>query len=236
MFNLEGKKALVTGASRGIGAAIFNTLEKLGAEVIGTATTTETAARIPHNKGKVLNVADINSIENIVNQVGHIDILVNNAAVTRDNLLMRMKDEEWHTVIKTNLDSVYYLCKAFIRSMLKARYGRIINISSVSGLVGNPGQTNYAAAKAGLIGFTKSLAAEVASRNITVNAIAPGFINTEMTSVLPEEQKKMLLERVPMARLGNPDEIGAAVAFLASQEAGYITGETLQINGGMYMQ
>jgi 3-oxoacyl-[acyl-carrier protein] reductase len=236
MFSLEGKKVLVTGASRGIGAAIFKTLEKMGADVIGTATTIENAEKIPHNKGKVLNVADVDSIENVVNQIGHIDILVNNAALTRDNLLMRMKDEEWHTVMKTNLDSVYYLCKACIRSMLKARFGRIINISSVSGLMGNPGQTNYAASKAGLIGFTKSLAAEVASRNITVNAIAPGFIDTEMTQVLSEEQKKILLDRVPAGRLGLPEEIGAAVAFLASQEAGYITGETLQINGGMYMQ
>lgn len=236
IFSLAGKKALVTGASRGIGAAIFALLQKMGAEVVGTATSEQSVKNIPVPHGRILNVTDTKAIDELIAELGHIDILVNNAAVTRDNLLLRMKNEEWHEVIKTNLDAVYYLSRACIRSMLKARFGRIINISSVSGVMGNPGQTNYAAAKAGLIGFTKSLACEVASRNITVNVIAPGFIDTEMTKILPEEQKKLLLERVPMGRLGSPEEIAAVVGFLASSEAGYITGETIQVNGGMYMQ
>jgi 3-oxoacyl-[acyl-carrier protein] reductase len=234
MFSLEGKKALVTGASRGIGKTIALTLEKMGAQVTGTATTLEGAALIPH--GKVLNVTDPESIEKLIQDIGGVDILVNNAGITRDGLLLRMKDEDWNAVIDTNLTSIYRLSKACLKHMLKARWGRIISISSVSAIMGNPGQVNYAAAKAGIIGLTKSLAPEVATRGITVNVVAPGFIETDMTRALSEEQTAWMMNKIPMARLGSTAEIAAAVGFLASLEAAYITGETIQVNGGMYMQ
>jgi len=234
MFNLSGKTALVTGASRGIGFAIAETLRKMGATVVGTATTPEGAKKI---NGKVLNIADLSSIEALLAEIPNgPDILVNNAGITRDNLLLRMKEEEWNAVIETNLTGVFRLTKACLKPMLKARWGRIITIGSVSGIMGNPGQTNYSAAKAGLIGFSKALAPEIASRNITVNVIAPGFIDTDMTRALTEEQRARILAQVPAARLGSPEEIAATVGFLASQEAAYITGETIQVNGGMYMQ
>lgn len=234
MFNLTGKTALVTGASRGIGFAIAETLRKMGATVIGTATTPEGAKKI---NGKVLNIADLNSIEALLSEFpSGPDILVNNAGITRDNLLLRMKEEEWNAVIETNLTGVFRLTKACLKPMLKARWGRIITIGSVSGIMGNPGQTNYSAAKAGLVGFSKALAPEIASRNITVNVIAPGFIDTDMTRALTEDQRARILAQVPAARLGSPEEIAATVGFLASQEAAYITGETIQVNGGMYMQ
>jgi 3-oxoacyl-[acyl-carrier protein] reductase len=234
LFNLSGKVALVTGASRGIGFAIAETLRKMGATVIGTATTEEGAKKI---NGKVLNIADPASIEKLLAEIpSGPDILVNNAGITRDNLLLRMKEEEWNAVIETNLTGVYRLTKACLKPMLKARWGRIITIGSVSGIMGNPGQTNYSAAKAGLIGFSKALAPEIASRNITVNVVAPGVIDTDMTRALTEEQRARILAQVPAARLGLPEEIAATVGFLASQEAAYITGETIQVNGGMYMQ
>lgn len=243
-ISLEGKVALVTGASRGIGRAIAEQLADLGAKVVGTATSEKGAAAISSylgdkGKGLVLNVADAASIEqclaDIKNEFGDIDILVNNAGITRDNLLMRMKDEEWFDIIQTNLTSVYRLSKAVLRSMMKKRHGRIISIGSVVGSMGNAGQTNYAAAKAGVLGFTKSLAREVASRGITVNAIAPGFIDTDMTKELSDEQKEAIFGQVPANRLGKPEEIAATVAFLASAQAAYITGETIHVNGGMYM-
>lgn len=243
-MNLEGKIALVTGASRGIGKAIAEKLASYGATVIGTATSEKGAQSISdyllsHGKGIVLNVTDPTSIENaldfIRSEFGEIDILVNNAGITRDNLLMRMKDEEWSEIIDTNLTSVFRLSKAVMRAMMKKRYGRIITIGSVVGTMGNAGQTNYAAAKAGLIGFSKSLAREVASRGITVNVVAPGFIETDMTQALTEEQRSGILSQVPANRLGTANEIASAVAFLASDEAAYITGETLHVNGGMYM-
>ena len=235
MFNLTGKTALVTGASRGIGLAIAQSLTEMGAKVIGTATTPQGALKI---HGKVLNLAEPDSVQALIAELGSDlpDILVNNAGITRDNLLLRMKESEWNEVIQTNLTGVFLLTRACLKNMLKARWGRIIHISSVSGMMGNPGQTNYAAAKAGLIGFAKSLASEVGSRNITVNVVAPGFIETDMTKGLNEEQQKILLSRVPLGRLGQPQDIAATVGFLASQEAGYITGETIQVNGGMYMQ
>ncbi len=234
MFNLSGKTALVTGASRGIGFAIAETLRKMGATVIGTATTLEGAAKI---NGKVLNVADPKSIDALLAEIPNgPDILINNAGITRDNLLLRMKDEEWNAVIETNLSGVFRLTRACLKPMLKARWGRIITIGSVSGVMGNPGQANYAAAKAGLIGFSKALAPEIASRNITVNVVAPGFIDSDMTRALTEEQRGKIFERIPAARLGSPEEIAATVGFLASPEAAYITGETIQVNGGMYMQ
>jgi 3-oxoacyl-[acyl-carrier protein] reductase len=233
VFSLEGKKALVTGASRGIGKTIAEILEKMGATVIGTATTSEGAAAI---KGKVLNVTDPNSVENLIKDIEGVDILVNNAGMTKDGLLLRMKEEDWNAVIETNLTSVFRLTKACLRHMLKARFGRVISISSVSGVMGNPGQANYAAAKAGIIGFSKALAPEVASRGITVNVVAPGFIDTDMTRELSKEQQNEIFSKIPMARLGTPYEIASTVAFLASREAGYITGETIQVNGGMYMQ
>lgn len=239
MFNLEGKKALVTGASRGIGKSIALTLEKMGAEVIGTATTSdgvESIARESKISGKVLNVTDPESIENLIHDIGGVDILVNNAGITRDGLLLRMKDADWHAVIETNLTSIYRLSKACLKYMLKARWGRIISISSLSAIIGTPGQVNYAAAKAGIIGLTKSLASEVAIRGITVNAVAPGFIETDMTRALTDEQAAWMMNRIPMARMGTSEEIAAAVGFLASSEAAYITGETIQVNGGMYMQ
>lgn len=243
-MSFEGKIALVTGASRGIGKAIALTLAERGATVIGTATSESGAEAISayldgKGKGFSLNVTDPASIDetlnNIRQQFGEIDILVNNAGITRDNLLMRMKEEEWQDIIDTNLSSVYRLSKSVLRAMMKKRCGRIISIASVVGVMGNAGQANYAAAKAGLIGFSKSLAREVASRGITVNVVAPGFIETDMTKALTDEQRAGILSQVPADRLGDAQEIASAVAFLASNEAGYITGETLHVNGGMYM-
>ncbi|WP_281629168.1 3-oxoacyl-ACP reductase FabG [Vibrio sp. St2] len=243
-MNLEGKIALVTGASRGIGRAIAEILVERGATVIGTATSENGAAAISeylgeNGKGLALNVTDIESIEatlkNINDEFGAIDILVNNAGITRDNLLMRMKDDEWNDIINTNLTPIYRMSKAVLRGMMKKRAGRIINVGSVVGTMGNAGQTNYAAAKAGVIGFTKSMAREVASRGVTVNTVAPGFIETDMTKALNDEQRAATLANVPAGRLGGPREIASAVAFLASPEAAYITGETLHVNGGMYM-
>jgi len=244
---LNGEIALVTGASRGIGQAIALSLGMAGAQVAGTATTEEGATRINRTLrevectglGLVLNVTDQASIDSLLQQVdyrlGIPTILVNNAGITRDNLLMRMKDKEWDEVIDTNLSSVYRLSKACLRGMMKARKGRVINISSVSGVLGNSGQTNYAAAKAGMVGFTKSLAREVGSRGITVNCVAPGFIDTDMTRALDASHREHLQANIPLGRLGSPEDIAAAVAFLASEQAGYITGETLHVNGGMHM-
>ena len=246
-MSLQGKVALVTGATRGIGRAIALSLGEQGATVIGTATSEKGAATISEylqaagiqGKGLVLNVTQENAIDETVTAIeaefAAPDILVNNAGITRDNLLMRMKDEEWDDIINTNLTPIFKLSKRCIRAMTKARWGRIINITSVVGVMGNAGQTNYAAAKAGVIGFSKSLAREVGARGITVNSVAPGFIDTDMTSGLPEAHKTALLEQVPVKRLGEAEEIAAAVSFLASPLAGYITGETLHVNGGMYM-
>ncbi|WP_417763124.1 3-oxoacyl-ACP reductase FabG [Shewanella sp.] len=243
-IDLSGKVALVTGASRGIGKSIATTLAAAGATVFGTATSEKGAAAIADylgdkGHGLVLNVTDPASIEelfkSIKEKVGDIDILVNNAGITRDNLLMRMKYDEWQDIIDTNLTSLFRLSKPVLRAMMKKRHGRIISIGSVVGTMGNPGQANYAAAKAGLIGFTKSLAREVASRQITVNAVAPGFIQTDMTDELTEEQQKAIMSQVPMERLGQAQEIANTVLFLASDAAAYITGETLHVNGGMYM-
>lgn len=243
----KGKIALVTGASRGIGRAIALALGREGATVIGTATSENGAEQITQalkqagieGSGLVLNVADQASIDNTMKIVkekfGMPAILVNNAAVTQDNLFLRMKDEEWDKVIETNLSSIFRVTKACIRDMLKARWGRVINVGSVVGTTGNAGQVNYAAAKAGLIGFTKSLAQEIGSRDITVNAISPGFIDTDMTRELPEDQRNALISRIPMQRMGSPEDIAASVVFLASDAAGYITGQTLHVNGGMYM-
>lgn len=241
---MQSKIALVTGATRGIGRAIAEELAAQGIFVIGTATSEAGANNISayldgKGKGLVLNVAEQSSIEAVLEQIktdfGDIDILVNNAGITRDNLLMRMKDEEWFDVLQTNLSSVYYLSKAMLRTMMKKRFGRIITIGSVVGSMGNPGQTNYCAAKAGLVGFSKALAKEVASRGITVNVVAPGFIATDMTEVLTEEQKAGILSNVPAGRLGEAKDIAKAVAFLASEDAAYITGNTLHVNGGLYM-
>jgi 3-oxoacyl-[acyl-carrier protein] reductase len=244
---MNDKVAVVTGASRGIGAAIAEQLGKAGAIVIGTATSELGAEKITvrfaeqgiRGAGKVLNVTDTDSVAALLKSVneefGAVAILVNNAGITKDNLLMRMSDEEWFDVINTNLSAVYRLSKGVLRGMMKARWGRIINISSVVGAMGNPGQSNYAATKAGVAGFARSLAAEVGSRNITVNTVAPGFIDTDMTKVLPEEQKQQLLARIPLGRLGLPEEIAAVVVFLASDAGGYISGETIHVNGGMYM-
>lgn len=241
---MQNKIALVTGATRGIGRAIAEELASKGAFVIGTATSEKGAETISDylgykGKGLVLNVADKESIDAVLEQIkeqfGDIDILVNNAGITRDNLLMRMKDEEWFDIMQTNLTSVFHLSKAMLRSMMKKRFGRIITIGSVVGSMGNPGQSNYCAAKAGLIGFSKGLAKEVASRGITVNVVAPGFIATDMTEVLTEEQKAGILGNVPAGRLGEPKDIAKAVAFLASDDAAYITGTTLHVNGGLYM-
>jgi len=243
-MNLEGKIALVTGASRGIGRAIAELLVECGATVIGTATSEGGAVAISeylgaNGKGFALNVTDADSIEAtlkaINDEFGTIDILVNNAGITRDNLLMRMKDDEWTDIMDTNLTSIFRMSKAVLRGMMKKRSGRVINVGSVVGTMGNAGQTNYAAAKAGVIGFTKSMAREVASRGITVNTVAPGFIETDMTKALNDDQRAATLAQVPAGRLGDPREIAAAVAFLASPEAAYITGETLHVNGGMYM-
>jgi len=242
---LNGEIALVTGASRGIGAAIAQRLSSDGARVIGTATTAEGAARIgaalgpSGGRGAVLDVASQASIDALIDgiesQEGPVGILCNNAGITRDALLLRMKQEDWDAVLQTNLASVFRLSKAVLRGMMKARMGRIISIASVVGLTGNAGQANYAAAKAGIVGFTKSLAREVGSRNITVNVIAPGFIDTDMTRALSAEQRAGLSTQIPLGRLGLPADIAAAVAFLASAEAAYITGETLNVNGGMHM-
>ncbi len=243
MFSLEGKVALVTGASRGIGKAIASQLQALGATVLGTATSENGAEKISEylgaGNGLVLNVTNDESIatlfENIKAAHGGIDILVNNAGITRDNLFMRMKDDEWQDILDTNLTSVFKVSKAVIRTMMKKRNGRIINIGSVVGTMGNAGQTNYAAAKAGLIGFSKALAREVASRGITVNTVSPGFIDTDMTKTLTDEQKEGIFSQVPANRLGKPEEIANTVCFLASDGAAYITGETIHVNGGMYM-
>jgi 3-oxoacyl-[acyl-carrier protein] reductase len=247
LFNaaaFDGEVALVTGASRGIGAAIAAALADAGATVIGTATSESGAAAISdalgsRGRGIVLNIADDASVEaalkNVQDNEGTPTILVNNAGITRDNLLMRMKPEEWNEVIATNLSGVYRLCKGCLRGMMKAKKGRIINIASVIGVMGNAGQSNYAAAKAGVIGFSKSLAREIGSRNITVNVVAPGFIDTDMTRVLPEDQRNAMLAQVPLGRLGEGEDIANAVLFLASPAAAYVTGETLHVNGGMLM-
>lgn len=244
---LEGKIALVTGASRGIGRAIAVALGKAGATVAGTATSDAGAAAISEyfrsegvkGAGFKLNVTDAAETEAVLGKIeseyGAVAILINNAGITRDNLLLRMKDTEWDEIMDTNLKSVFRLSKVVIRSMMKARFGRIINITSVVGSMGNAGQVNYAAAKAGVVGFSKSLAREVGSRNITVNCIAPGFIDTDMTRGLPDDQKKALLAHVPLGRFGQAEEIAAAVVFLASDGAAYVTGNTLHVNGGMYM-
>ena len=244
-MNFEGKLVLVTGASRGIGKAIAALFAEKGAKVVGTATSEKGAEAISaylgeQGAGMVLNVADQTSVDALFASIrdkfgAEVDILVNNAGITRDGLFMRMSDEDWDAIITTNLSSVYRMSKAVIRSMMKKRGGRIISISSVVGVIGNAGQTNYAAAKAGIIGFTKSLAREVASRGVTVNAVAPGFIATDMTSVLTDAEKEKILSGVPMGHLGTPEDIANAVLFLASDEAGYITGETINVNGGMSM-
>jgi 3-oxoacyl-[acyl-carrier protein] reductase len=242
---LNGEIALVTGASRGIGAAIADRLSADGAKVVGTATTPQGAARISENlaarggRGAVLDVMSQESIDALIEDIeakeGAIGILCNNAGITRDTLLLRMKQDDWDAVMQTDLASVFRLSKAVLRGMMKARKGRIISISSVVGLTGNPGQANYAAAKAGIIGFTKSLAKEVGSRGITVNSVAPGFIDTDMTRALNEAQRAALNSQIPLGRLGQPSDIAAAVAFLCSADGAYITGETLHVNGGMYM-
>ena len=242
---LQGEIALVTGASRGIGAAIADELAAQGATVVGTATTAAGAQAIGERlaahggHGRELNVTDAAAtealIESIAKDIGPVSILVNNAGITRDNLLMRMKDEEWQAILDTNLTSVYRTSKAVLRGMMKARKGRIINIASVIGLTGNPGQANYAAAKAGIIGFSKSLAREIGGRGVTVNVVAPGFIATDMTRDLPEETMRALTGQIALGRLGEPADIARAVAFLAGPSASYVTGETLHVNGGMYM-
>jgi 3-oxoacyl-[acyl-carrier protein] reductase len=245
---LEGQVALVTGATRGIGAAILDRLLAEGATVIGTATSESGAAAIQaainaaggKGLGAVLDVKDAEQTDALLKVVeekfGTIGILVNNAGITRDNLMMRMKDEDWSCVLETNLTSVFRLCRGVIKGMMKARTGRIINISSVVGFTGNPGQVNYVAAKAGMVGFSKALAREVGSRNITVNCVAPGFIETDMTKALSEEQVTKLVGSVPLGRLGQPADIAEAVVFLASPHASYITGNTIHVNGGMHME
>ncbi|MGH8049583.1 MAG: 3-oxoacyl-ACP reductase FabG [Arenimonas sp.] len=243
--SLQGEVVLVTGASRGIGAAIADTLAAQGAKVIGTATSEAGANAISERMaslggvGKVLNVTDGAAVEALIDSInaefGTISILVNNAGITRDQLLMRMKDDDWSAILDTNLSSVFRTSKAVMRSMMKARKGRIINIASVIGVTGNAGQANYAAAKAGIIGFSKSIAKEVGSRGITVNVIAPGFIETDMTQALPEAQKELMMGQIALGRFGAPQDIADAVAFLASPAAAYITGQTLHVNGGMYM-
>jgi 3-oxoacyl-[acyl-carrier protein] reductase len=245
---MNDKIALVTGASRGIGRAIAEHLSAKGATVIGTATTEAGAKAISsyfqesgsNGVGMVLNVTDIESISQLMSEIKEKfgqspDILINNAGITRDNLLMRMKEEEWSDILQTNLTSVFRLSKAVMRGMMKKRWGRIISIGSVVGTMGNAGQANYAAAKAGLIGFSKSLGREIAGRGITVNVVSPGFIDTDMTKSLPEEQRLALAKQIPAARLGSPEDIAVAVGFLASSEAAYITGETINVNGGMHM-
>lgn len=245
-MKFEGQVALVTGASRGIGAAIALELAHRGLKVIGTATSDEGAAKIsaslsefPGSKGVNFNVNDAHAgeslIEAIVKENGGLQVLVNNAGITRDNLAMRMKDDEWDAVLDTNLKAVFRMSRAVMRTMMKQRYGRIINITSVVGLSGNPGQANYAAAKAGVAGMTRALARELGSRNITVNCVAPGFIETDMTAKLPDEQQKALLSQIPLGHLGKPSDIAHAVVYLASPHAGYVTGQELSVNGGMYM-
>jgi len=245
VFPLQGEIALVTGASRGIGAAIADLLAAQGATVIGTATSASGAAAIGERlaahggHGRELDVTDPAAVEALVESIakefGPVSVLVNNAGITRDNLLMRMKDEDWQAILDTNLSSVYRTSKAVLRGMMKARKGRIVNIASVIGVTGNAGQANYAAAKAGIIGFSKSLAKEIGSRGITVNVVAPGFIDTDMTRGLPEDAKTAMLGQIALGRLGSPEDIAQAVAFLAGPTAAYITGETLHVNGGMYM-
>jgi 3-oxoacyl-[acyl-carrier protein] reductase len=246
-INMEGDVVLVTGASRGIGRSIAEALGKTGATVVGTATSEKGAEAISaymqeagiNGKGMMLNVTDTDSIDGVIKSItdefGAITVLVNNAGITRDTLLMRMKDEDWDAIINTNLTSIFRLSKAVLRGMMKARKGRVVSISSVVGASGNPGQTNYAAAKAGIVGFSKSMAREVGARGITVNVVAPGFIDTDMTRELNDEQKSALLTNIPMDRLGQPEEIANAVLFLASDLGAYVTGETIHVNGGMYM-
>lgn len=246
-MSLQGETALVTGATRGIGQAIALTLGKAGAKVVGTATSAKGAESITQDlqsagivgEGRVLDVNDADAVttllKEISDQYGTPSILVNNAGITRDNLLMRMKDDEWDSVIGTNLSSVYRLSKGVLRGMMKLKKGRIISIASVVGAMGNAGQTNYAATKAGIIGFSKSLAREVGSRGITVNTVAPGFIDTDMTRALGDEQRQALIQQIPLSRLGTVDDIAQAVLFLASPSASYITGETIHVNGGMHM-
>ncbi len=246
-MSLANEVALVTGASRGIGKAIAAALGSKGATVVGTATSASGAQAISDSlaasgvegAGKVLNVTDPDSIESLMKDIqaeyGAPTVLVNNAGITRDNLLMRMKDDEWNDVIETNLTSAFRMSKACLRGMMKAKHGRIITITSVIGATGNPGQSNYAATKAGVIGFTKSLAREIGSRGITVNAVAPGFIDTDMTRALPQEQRDALLEQIALGKLGAVEDVANAVVFLASADAAYITGETIHVNGGMYM-
>ena len=234
---LEGKVALVTGASRGIGRAIAVELARHGARVIGTATTEEGAARIFGDglSGRALNVTSPEQCEALLKELGEVQVLVNNAGITRDNLALRMKDTEWDEVMETNLKAVFRLSRAVMRGMMKARWGRIINITSVVGASGNAGQANYAAAKAGVVGMTKSMARELGSRNITVNCVAPGFIDTDMTRALSDQQRTALVGQIPLGRLGAAEDIAAAVAYLASPAAGYVTGSVLHVNGGMYM-
>jgi len=246
-MTVEQKVALVTGASRGIGAAIADGLGRSGITVVGTATTEAGADKISQRfadnnisgRGMVLNVAEASSVDSVLKamaeEFGAPTILVNNAGITKDNILMRMKDDEWMDVINTNLNAVFRLSKACVRAMTKARWGRIINISSVVGSMGNGGQSNYSATKAGVEGFARALAKELGSRSITVNSVAPGFIDTDMTKELPDANKEAMLSQIPLARLGAPEEIAAVVSFLASESAGYITGETIHVNGGMYM-
>lgn len=242
-WRLDGQVALVSGASRGIGAAIADTLKAAGADVFGTATSERGAAgiseRLGTDRGQVLDVREADSVTGLIKSITALasapTILVNNAAVTRDQLLMRLKDEDWLDVLDTNLTGAMRLSRACLKGMLKARGGRIISISSVVGYTGNPGQTNYAAAKAGLAGFSRALAQEIAARGITVNVVAPGFIDTDMTRALDEQQRERLAETIPLGRLGQPGDIAASVAWLASPAAGYITGQTIHVNGGMYM-
>ena len=243
---LDGKLVIVTGASRGIGKAIALTLGRAGATVIGTATTESGADNVSivfaenriSGKGMKLDVTDNDQVSNLVKNIGEdfgsVDILVNNAGITKDNILLRMKDDEWEDIINTNLSSIYKMSKSVLRGMIKKRSGRIISITSVVGAMGNAGQSNYGAAKAGIIGFTKSLAREVGVRGITVNAIAPGFIETDMTDSLPDDQKEALASQIPMGRLGTPNEVAQAVLFLAGESGSYITGQTIHVNGGMY--
>lgn len=245
--SLQNKVVLVTGASRGIGHGILMTLGLAGAQVIGTSKTAAGVLKINNacrshgiaGMGLTLNVCELKSVENALKTIkerfGTVNILVNNAAVTSDNLILRMKDEEWDQVIETDLSAIFRLTKLCLRDMLKARWGRVINIGSVVGTIGNPGQANYCAAKAGLLGFSKAVALEVGSRNITVNTVSPGYIETDMTNVLTTEQRKTIFNRIPMNKIGRIEDIAAAVLFLASENAGYITGQTLHVNGGMYM-